>query len=171
MNGDPLDEEVLHRCWLLTKALESASLDKALEVARAADEFLRGGAQIDAAPALPIAAVTEATVADPCPVLDETEPTPAEAAALVVEGVRAAKPTIDPGTSALIEDVVRYLRQRDDTVVRQGADLFLVNGRFRMSSDELISRANRMRERAGKPTFHVSALWEINPQQTTPVLA
>jgi hypothetical protein len=162
MNGDALNEEVLHRCWLLAKALESASLDKALEVARAADEFLRGGEQTDAAPALPIAAgVPEAPAADSYPVLDETEPAPAEVAAVVVEGVRAAKPTIDPGTSALIEDVVRYLRQRDDTVVRQGEDLFLVNGRFRMSSDELISRANRMRERAGKSTFQVRALEPI----------
>jgi hypothetical protein len=110
MNGDALNEEVLHRCWLLAKALESASLDKALEVARAADKFLRGGAQINAAPALPVVAVPEAPAADPCPVLDDVEPAPAEAAALVVEEVRAAKPTIDPGTSALIEDVVRYLR-------------------------------------------------------------
>jgi hypothetical protein len=52
--------------------------------------------------------------------------------------------------------VVRYLRQRDDTVVPNGEDLFLVNGRFRVSSDELISRANRMRARDGKSTFQLS---------------
>jgi hypothetical protein len=170
MNGDALNEGVLHRCWLLAKALESASLDKALEVARAADKFLRGGAQINAAPALPIVAVPEAPAADPCAVLDEAEPAPAEAAALVIDGVRAAKPTTDLRRSALIEDVVRYLRQRDDTVVPKGEDFFLVNGRFRMSSDELISRANRMRERAGKPAFQVSALWETNSAANNSIL-
>jgi hypothetical protein len=162
VHGDALNEGVHQRCWLLAKALESASLDEALEVARAADEFLRGGAQIHAAPALPIAAIANAPAADPCPALGEAQPAPAEAAALVVEEVCAAKPTTDPGRSALLENVVRYLRQRDDTVVRNGEDFFLVNGRFRMSSDELISRANRMRERAGKSPFQVSELWETS---------
>jgi hypothetical protein len=171
MNGDALNEEVLHRFWLLAKALESASLDKALELARAANEFLRGGEQTDAAPALPIAAaVSEAPAADPYPVFDETEPAPAEAVALVVEEVRAAKPTTDPRRSVLIDDVVRYLRQRDDTVVRQGEDHFLVNGRFRMSSDELISRANRMRERAGKSAFQICAP-EPTAERVTPSTA
>jgi hypothetical protein len=156
MNGDAFNEEVLHRCWLLAKALETAPLDKALEVARAANEFLRGDARIDGARALPIAAaVTEAPRADPCPVFDEAEPAPAEAAALVVEEV--PKPIADPRRPALIENVVRYLRQRGDTVVPKGEDRFLVNGRFQLNGDELISRANRMRERAGQSTFQVSA--------------
>jgi hypothetical protein len=34
MNVDALNEEVLQRCWLLAKAMESAPLDKALEAAR-----------------------------------------------------------------------------------------------------------------------------------------
>ena len=166
MKEDALNEEILHRCWLLVKALESAPLDKALETARAADEFLRGGAQVVAAPVLPTFPVMEAPAADPSPVLDEpeaalvhkAEPARAEAEASVADEVRARKPAIDPRRSALIEDVVRYLRRRDDTVVPKGADLFLVNGRFPMSSDELISRANRMRERDGKPTFQLSSL-------------
>jgi hypothetical protein len=170
MNGDALSEEVLYRCRLLAKALESAPLEKALEVARAADEFLRGGVHIDAAPARPIVLASEPPAADPCPVLDEAQPTPAEAVALVVEEVRAAKPTTDPCRSALIENVVRYLRQRDDVVVPKGEDLFLVNGRFRLSSDELISRANGMRARAGKSPFQVSQPSETNSAATRPSL-
>jgi hypothetical protein len=157
MNGDALSEEVLHRCWLLAKALESDPLDKALEVARAADEFLRGSAQIDASPALPIVVASEPLAADPCPALNEAQPPPSESEALVVEEVRAAKPATDPRRSALIENVVRYLRQRDDVVVPKRGDLFLVNGRFRLSSDELISRANGMRARTGKLPFQAPA--------------
>jgi hypothetical protein len=50
-------------------------------------------------------------------------------------------------------DIVRYLRQRDDVVVRDGANAFLVNGRFRLNFDEMLARANNMRERQGKPPF------------------
>src|SRR5262249_10985029 len=157
-----LSEEVLHRCWLLAKALESDPLDKALEVARAADEFLRSGAQIHASPALPIMVASEPPTADPCPALDKAQPNPAEATALVGEEVRTAKPTTGPCRSAWIENVVRYRRQRDDVVVPKGEDLFLVNGRFQLSSDELVSRANRMRERAGKSPFQASEPWETS---------
>jgi hypothetical protein len=175
MNGDAVNEDVLHRCLLLAKALEAAPLDRALEVARAADEFLRGGAQVVAARALPTVPVMEATTADPCPTLDEpepplvheAEPARAEAETLVAEEVRAAKPETDPRRSALIEDVVRYLRRRDDTVVPKGEDLFLVNARFPMSSDELISRANRMRERDGKSTFQLAPAGGSSPTVVT----
>lgn len=160
MSKDALYERFRHRCWLLTKALESAPLEKALEAARAADEFLRGGAQVAAAPVLPIVRVAKAAV--PCPVLEkaavEPESRPVEAAACVTEELRDAKTTTDPRRSALIGDVVRYLRQRDDTVVAKGEDLFLVNGRFQMSGDDLVSRANRMRSRNEKSTFLLAPL-------------
>lgn len=51
------------------------------------------------------------------------------------------------------EDVVRYLRQQSDVVVQQDDADFLVNGRFRLSLAELVSRANRMRHRQSKPEF------------------
>jgi hypothetical protein len=51
------------------------------------------------------------------------------------------------------EEVVRYLRQRDDVVVPAGPNAFLVNGRFRLNFDEMVMRANKMRERQGKPLF------------------
>jgi hypothetical protein len=93
-------------------------------------------------------------------VVDEAELAPTAAEASVVEEVRVIRTTTDPRRLVLIQDVVRYLRQRDDTVVSKGEDLFLVNGRFRLSSDELISRANRMRERDGKSAFQLSPLLE-----------
>jgi hypothetical protein len=59
----------------------------------------------------------------------------------------------DLAVLASMDDIVRYLRQRDDVVVSAGADTFLVNGRFRLNSNELLVRANKMRERQGKPLF------------------
>lgn len=56
---------------------------------------------------------------------------------------------------ASIEDVVRYLRQRDDVVVPQGDGQFLVNGRFSEDINGLITRANRVRERQRKPPFQL----------------
>lgn len=57
--------------------------------------------------------------------------------------------------TAWIEDVVRYLRQQDDVVVRQENGAFLVNGRFSMPLAELLARANRMRARQDKPPFEL----------------
>jgi len=51
------------------------------------------------------------------------------------------------------EDVIRFLRQQDDVVVPEGDGSFLVNARFKMQLGELVSRANRMRLRQGKPEF------------------
>lgn len=53
-----------------------------------------------------------------------------------------------------VQEVIRYLRQQDDVVVLQEDGNYLVNGRFRMSPDELVDRANRMRSRQGKPEFN-----------------
>jgi hypothetical protein len=64
------------------------------------------------------------------------------------------KPEAAP--TAIIDDIVRYLRQRDDVVVPQEDGGYLVNGRFRMTASELVVRANRMRTREKKPTFEVS---------------
>jgi DNA-binding CsgD family transcriptional regulator len=55
--------------------------------------------------------------------------------------------------AASADEVVRYLRQQDDIVVQHGEDGYLVNGRFQLSLPDLISRANKMRDRQGKPNF------------------
>jgi hypothetical protein len=54
---------------------------------------------------------------------------------------------------AIIDDIIRYLRQQDDVVVSQEDGSYLINGRFRMTTSELIMRANRMRTRQRKPAF------------------
>jgi len=59
----------------------------------------------------------------------------------------------DAGIPTSPEDVIRYLRQQDDIVVPQEHGPFLVNARFRLDLVELVSRANRMRQRQGKPDF------------------
>ena len=55
--------------------------------------------------------------------------------------------------AASADEVVRYLRQQDDIVVQYGEAGYLVNGRFQLSLPDLISRANKMRNRQGKPDF------------------
>jgi hypothetical protein len=69
-------------------------------------------------------------------------------------GDEAILPNGDADLAVLagIEDIVRYLRQRDDVVVPENG-FFLVNGRFRLSPEELLGRANKMRARQGKPLF------------------
>ena len=52
-------------------------------------------------------------------------------------------------------DVVRYLRQRDDVVVGTDDGAYIVNGRFRENLEELVKRANRMRTRQRQPLFQL----------------
>lgn len=60
--------------------------------------------------------------------------------------------------SPMVDDVVRFLRQEGDIVVRAGEHQFLVNGRFRLCLEEMTERANRMRARQGKQLFTNEAL-------------
>ena len=73
----------------------------------------------------------------------------------------------DPVAPAAIDDIVRYLRQQDDVVVSHENGEFLVNGRFQMPFADLVSRANRMRERQGKPKFELPSAASVLPRQTT----
>lgn len=61
-----------------------------------------------------------------------------------------------PDAAAALADVVLYLRRQDDVVVGQEDGRYLVNGRFRLTPSELVARANRMRQRQGKPSFRLS---------------
>lgn len=72
----------------------------------------------------------------------------------------------DPMEPASIDEIVRYLRQQDDVVVSQENGEFLVNGRFQMPLADLVSRANRMRERQGKPKFELPSGVSIRPRQS-----
>jgi hypothetical protein len=148
MDIDAFNDTVRRRAWLLAKALETAPLAKALELARAADEFLGG----EAHPAPSIEPGPESPPADPAPVLGEPAVEPEVAAAQKTDTAR--------GTIS-VDDVVRYLRQRDDTVVRTEKDLFMVNGRFQMNADQLVARANRMRAQDGNAPLEPSPRPEI----------
>jgi hypothetical protein len=66
-------------------------------------------------------------------------------------------PSTERTSITSVQEVIRYLRQQDDVVVLQEDGHFLVNGRFHMSPDELVDRANRMRSRQGKPEFNVDS--------------
>jgi hypothetical protein len=52
-------------------------------------------------------------------------------------------------------DVIRFLRQRGDTVVHTPPEGYRVNGSLVLSAEELTARANQMRERLGKASFKV----------------
>jgi hypothetical protein len=201
------------RCWLLLKALECSPLDRAIDLARAADEFLAGAhpeRRIDAS----IHSKTEA--ATPQPRCELTQPvseapslpdrpasqkrtalalSPEQREQLLrrlaqgarngeladefglssrqVQGIRMGsarqiarlRHTVDeqkqgsqpaPAVSASVDEIVRYLRQQDDVVVPQEGGEFLVNARFSLPLEKLVSRANRIRARQGKPEFHLA---------------
>jgi hypothetical protein len=52
-------------------------------------------------------------------------------------------------------EVVRFLRQIGDVVVKQG-DAFSVNSILKLNFQELVARANAKRLQRGKPTFELS---------------
>jgi hypothetical protein len=198
------------RCWLLLKALECSPLDRAIDLARAADEFIAGERQIDVS----IDPKTEAATPQPrretthpvseAPLLPDrpaSQKRPALAlspeqreqllrrlaqgarngeladefglSSRQVQGIRMGsarqiarlRHTVDeqkqgsqpaPAVSASVDEIVRYLRQQDDVVVPQEGGEFLVNARFSLPLEKLVSRANRMRARQGKPEFHLA---------------
>jgi|HubBroStandDraft_1064217.scaffolds.fasta_scaffold23667_2 hypothetical protein len=51
-----------------------------------------------------------------------------------------------------LDDVVRFLRQRDDVIVKRGDD-FLLNSRHILTAAQLVERANRKRRELGKSEF------------------
>jgi hypothetical protein len=199
-----LSDPTNRRCWLLANALEHATLDQAIDLARKAEDFIAGRdnrSQIAeseshketaaaAEPSDPLERKPDGRTAASDQTSEQTRlglaqeqrdkllgrlaegATNAELASEFglsprqVQGVRLGTgrkgvknrdrtgkdvripiPALTP-----VEEVIRYLRQQDDVVVRQGEG-FLVNGRFQMSESELVSRANRMRARQHRPEF------------------
>jgi hypothetical protein len=210
-----IEEPAHRRGWLLYRALECLPLDRAIDLARAADAFVTGpvserlisNAAVGSEPAVgpseryreqpyasepdkqsgPETRATQKRAAlalsiDQREQLFDRLAKGARNAELAAEfrisprqvqgirmgraraiakgrgdGNREERPVSHPSSvSTSMDDVVRYLRQQDDVVVPQGDDEFLVNARFRLPSAELISRANRMRVRQGKPEFELS---------------
>jgi hypothetical protein len=152
---DLFDRPGRRRWWLLCKGLESGSPEEALQWARAADDF------VDAPPLSP----------DISPSLEPPEPSvaasvwaresgEAEAPPIIEDELTAGEPELSLYDRSLMvlastDDIVRYLRQQDDVVVGAGDGKQLVNGRCRPDPSELVTRANRMRERQGKPPFEL----------------
>lgn len=204
------DQAADRRWWLLCKALETAPLDRAIELARAADAFVTGSADV-----LQVQVPDAAISSEPAQVVRSAEhrtesqaraPAPAEPipkrpslalspeqreqllqrlaqgaknadlaqefgiSARQVQGIRMGSAreiemrrnqpsTNEPRSSesfqlvSSADEIVRYLRQQDDVVVPQADGEFMINGRFSLDVAELVSRANRMRARQGKPEF------------------
>jgi transposase-like protein len=59
----------------------------------------------------------------------------------------------DPSGLPSPETVVRYLRRQGDVIVGTDQNHFLVNGRFEMTFEELVDRANRILAREGRERF------------------
>jgi hypothetical protein len=67
-----------------------------------------------------------------------------------------------PAATGAVSEVVRFLRQVGDVVVKQG-DVFVVNSILRMSFEELVGRANAKRLQRGKSAFDIPAR-DANPR-------
>jgi hypothetical protein len=140
------------RGWLLTKALEHASLGEALSLAQAAEDFLAGKAQ-GTADRLP--KQTSTAGSEPKPGVSEktlqTLAIPAVWNDKLAEAVE--------GLSSLVsmDDVVRYLRQCDEEVALETDNV-----------DELLARANRKRRSQGLPLFELLPVPAQATQQDKP---
>lgn len=66
-------------------------------------------------------------------------------------------PVLHPPPS-LVEDVVRYLRQQGDVVVKAEPSGFLLNGSGGLTFEQLLHRANRILSRHGKPQFSMPGM-------------
>jgi len=205
-----IDQPERRRWWLLVKALDCFPLDRALDLARAADEFVLSPISIHpglgASPPIPHVSIAE-QIESPGPdgaaasrpptadaqkhnrlpisperrselldrlargcrntdVASEFELTPRQVqgirmgAAREIAARRLHRESTPPPdqVSASLDEVVRYLRQRDDVVVANGNGEFTVNGRFHLGVGELVARANRMRERQNKPLLNVNGV-------------
>jgi hypothetical protein len=226
-----LEDTSVRRCWLLLKGLECLPLDRAIELARAAEAFVTGSPQesqsVGAAPAEEAPAALSPTRdkrsrgAPPSSAPERSAPPRHTTLSLSsdrreqlldrlaagaknmelaaefglsaqqVQGIRIGSSrtiakrlealkqpepqdknqrlakTVDQTYNNLQQkdEIVRYLQQQDDVVVRQADGFFLVNGRFRMSLADIAERANRMRRRQGKPEFQVDKTHEREPQK------
>jgi hypothetical protein len=130
---DPADR----RRWLLTKALENASLQEALALAQAAEDFISGKPPeaIDGLPELVPAGSFE-------PQSGTLEAVPARTPTTFEMGNKSSEAPEGLTSLASINDVVRYLRQCDEDVASETDN-----------ADELLERANRRRTSQGLPPF------------------
>jgi hypothetical protein len=172
------------RCWLLWKALECSPLDRAIDLARAADQFVSHAPAEDrivdasshptsVALPQPSSELTHSPLE--VPVLPEPASQKRTPLALsperrehllqrLAQGARNAELASEFGLSKQqVQGVrmgsARQIANRRHTVdeqERQENGEFLVNARFKLPLEGLISRANRMRTRREKPEFRLA---------------
>jgi hypothetical protein len=173
MNVELLNEPKARRWWLLKKGMETTSLRDALLLAQAVEDFLVGRptsriavvSGTDAAAALHELRADDVALSATAQVDAQTESTAGDDRQPEVESniearlsgfgqsaVDDAVPT-EPKPLPAPDEVVRFLRQNDDVVISAGPGMYLVNGRFRESGDELVARANRIRARRDERPF------------------
>jgi hypothetical protein len=142
MDGDPtLDPLMLapadRRRWLLTKALESASLTEALSLAQAAEDFISG---------TPQEAIDDLSELVPTgsfkPQSGTLEATPSCTPTTFGMGNQSSEALEGLTSLVSLDDVIRYLRQCDEDVASETDN-----------ADELLARANRKRRSQGLPSF------------------
>jgi hypothetical protein len=134
------------RRWLLTKALETASLAEALSLAQSAEDFLSGRASgtMDRLPEIMPAVVSNPKIGVPAKTPVQTPITPEVRNPEALEGLSSL---------ASIDDVVRYLQQCGEGTVLETDN-----------AAELLARANCKRASQGLPAF---ALLRVDPAPAT----
>jgi hypothetical protein len=142
MDGDPtLDPLMLapadRRRWLLTKALESASLTEALSLAQAAEDFISGTPQ-EAIDGLPELVATGSFK----PQSGTLEATPSRTPTTFGMANKSSEALEGLTSLVSIDDVIRYLRLCDEDIASETDN-----------ADELLACANRKRTSQGLPSF------------------
>jgi hypothetical protein len=136
MDGHPMLDALMlepadRRRWLLTKALETASLTEALALAQAAEDFISGTVQ-ETAHRAPKSFEPKPGAAGRMPLQTVVTPEVASCSSKALEGLSSL---------VSIDDVGRYLKQRGEDVSETD------------NADELLARANRTRTCQGLPPF------------------
>jgi hypothetical protein len=136
MDGHPMLDALMldpadRRRWLLTKALETASLTEALALAQAAEDFISGTVQ-ETAHRTGVFELTPAALGR-MPLQTLIAPEVGNKRSEALEGLSSL---------ASMDDVVRYLRQCEEGAVSETDN-----------ADELLARANRKRASQGLPPF------------------
>jgi len=137
------------KVWLLSKALENLPLDKALELAVAAEHFLSGDpsesrdtmgifSRLGAANAVGVRATGGTSVA--------------VSNGIGIEDGWQSADTMKLTVLASIDDITRYLGQHGELITSTG-NMFVVNGQSEVTRNELLDYANRMRVRQDLPTY------------------
>src|SRR5271156_2400734 len=144
MDSDRLfSDSTLRRGWLLEKALECCPLDKAVALAKSAEQFLTSTGNDDFAGEHGPAAIRGAVWQ-------------ISAHVQAIPDGESPVPDTDIGSLAVLavaEDIVQYLKNCKTTIVPDTDGTFLVNGQFRETFEELFDRGNRLRRDQGLPCF------------------